>query len=91
MTRSTILCTMALRAVSADVSRVILILEFRDFIFQFIVAGAAAFLSFKTLHAFFIFKRVVARDAGFTHIFTDMNFVVKSHQAAICLKFHNFR
>ncbi len=90
MTRAAILCIMAFRAVGTDVSRVVLILEIRDLICQIIVTGAATFLPFKTLHTFFILKVMVASDAGFIHIFTDMLFVVKSHQAAIRLKFHRF-
>jgi hypothetical protein len=89
MTHAAIICIMTLRAFGADVSRVILIIECRNFIFLFIVAGAAIFLSIQTLPIFFVFDFMVARDAGFTHIFTGVKFVIKCHQARVVLNFHS--
>ena len=69
----------------------ILVFAFRDFILHFVVAGTAILFACHAFHIFTTFTFMVAGYTGFTHIFTDVDLVVKEDLAAVCVKLNRLR
>jgi len=86
MALTAIISVVAVGAIGAYVSPVILIVAFRDFVFLFVVAGSAILIARHAFHVFASLTFMMAGYAGLAHVLADVYLVVKDHHAPVCIK-----
>jgi len=86
MALAAIISVVAVGAIGAYVSPVILIVAFRDFVFLFVVAGSAILIARHAFHVFASLTFVMAGYAWFAHVLADVDLVVKVHHSPVCIK-----
>lgn len=91
MTGFTFFGIVTVGAVDPDISLVILVIGFLDLRCLFVMAISTAFSTFQPFHVRPAFAPVMASDTRFSHVFTDMEFVIEGDKAVIRVKFHIIR
>ena len=86
MALTAIISVVAVGAIGAYISCVILIVTFRDFVCLLVVAGAAILIARHAFHVFASLTFMMAGYAGLAHILADVYLVVKDHHAPVRIK-----
>ena len=88
MALATIFSIVAVGAIGAYVSSVILIVTFRDFVCLLVVSCSAILIASHAFHVSTLLTFMMAGYAGFSHVLADVDLVIEVHRAPVRFKFN---
>jgi hypothetical protein len=86
MALAAVISVMAVSAIGAYVTRVVLVFAFRDFVRLFVVAGPAILIARHAFHVSALLTLMMAGYAGFSHVLADVDLMIEVHYTPVRIK-----